>query len=198
MGSPNHHVHVAGQPLCSQESANIRRSPTPTRHLLLASLLITIPLLLIAALMLYFVLGHLVPRPTGDHISTDHSFQSGYYYTTKTAPTILTVSAWAPIICQWILASFMFIASYQIAHMARLESSNDTHAIAHAPTYFRHVMRGDPLSLKSWFAGIYVTLRTKRNARIPVARSIHFAALSLLLATCLTYVNNAPASRDEN
>lgn len=162
-----------------------RRSSTSKRSLLFASAVVSIPLLLITAVLLLFVFRNLIHVTTkSDLLPSDAKKKrprATYYYSQVDVSKILVAGSWAVLIAQWVLGSFMFIFSYKIAQEILEESEKEP-----LPGYFRQIMRGDPNGLWPWIIHFFSRLPFRRRKSRPAARYVHLAVLSFFLACCIS------------
>ena len=83
-----------------------------------------------------------------------------------------------------------------IFHVRRVISDCPTNSVrisqldettASTPSYFKHIMRGNPFALKSWAFQTFSPFRKRSSSEGKhIARHIHLAALALLFALVLT------------
>lgn len=157
------------------------------RDLFLAFVVVSIPLLLIAILLLIFTFHYredpasyiVLPVLPVQNYSTDA------FYTTKDLGSFLLVGSWASNIAAVIVAPFMVLFSYAVAREIIQHEKNGYEDLASRPPLLREIMRGGYVGVWYWirrniFKKPETTLRKGSLLRV-----IDVAGLGLFVATLL-------------
>lgn len=127
---------------------------TRKRNLFLASSVASLPLLVIAIILLVFVFqpdhrqkpaADLPDKSTYNLVfPAPQFFRSGVYWTDHHAGSFLLLASWASSMATLVTAPFMILYSYIIARKVVQESATGPQVEADRPEFFYEVLRGGP------------------------------------------------------
>ena len=171
----NHHTHQPSAPRLSRK-----------RDVFLAFVVVSLPLLVIAILLLAFIFLSDRERPaTYANIPELPFFQNvslDAFYTKVDPGSFLLVGSWASNIAEMIVAPFMLLFSYAVAREI-LHATSDHEDAESRPPLLREIMRGAHVGVWHWLAE--KTHRRPKSA-LPVLRVVDVAGLGLFTATVFT------------
>ena len=158
------------------------------RDLFLAFTLVSLPLLVIAILLLAFTFhyrenpvsyGEIPELPFRDKPSTDA------YYTTVDPGSFLLVGSWASNVAAIIVAPFMVLFSYAVAREI-IQHEKDGHQDSGLrPPLLREIMRGAHVGVWHWVGqNVFKNSRSIRG-KGPLLRVVDIAGIGLVVATLL-------------
>lgn len=174
------------------------------RDLWLAFVVVSLPLLVIAILLLAFTFHYreeplLYPEDHGLPFSHPPSLHP--FYTNVASGSFLLVASWASNIAGFVIAPFMVLFSYAVAREIILHPTGDYEYAQSHPPSLREIMEGAPQShpplLREIMRGAHVGVwhwvaqktyqRPKRAVgKEPILRVVDVAGIGLFTATLLT------------
>ena len=181
-GSQNDHSAQVSAPQLSRK-----------RDILLAFFIVSLPLLLIAILLLAFIF-HYRENPTSfleipalplEHLSPNA------FYTSVDAGNFLLVGSWASNIATIVVAPFMVLFSYAVAREILQHTTGNHENTEARPPLLREIMRGAHLGMWHWVAQKTYKRPKGTLGREPVLRVVDVAGLGLFTATLLACVESS-------
>ena len=175
----DHHTEQVSAPRLSRK-----------RDLFLAFVIVSLPLLVIAILLLAFIFLSDRERPASyaeirDLPFFEHPPLNAFY--TKVDPgSFLLVGSWASNIAEIVVAPFMVLFSYAVAREVLQHATDDHENARSRPPLLREIMRGAHVGVWHWVA--QKTYKRPKNVlgKRPVLRVVDVAGLGLFAATLLT------------
>ena len=171
----NDHTRQASAPRLSRK-----------RDVFLAFVVVSLPLLVIAILLLAFIFLTDRERPATYTPTRELPFFQNVsldaFYTSVDPGSFLLVGSWASNIAEMIVAPFMVLFSYAVAREI-LHATTDHEDAKSRPPLLREIMRGAHVGVWHWLSE-----RTQRRPRsaLPVLRVVDVAGLGLFTATLFT------------
>ena len=171
----NDHTRQASPPRLSRK-----------RDVFLAFVVVSLPLLVIAILLLAFIFASERERPATYTQTRELPFFQNVsldaFYTSVDPGSFLLVGSWASNIAEMVVAPFMLLFSYAVAREI-LHAATDHEDAQSRPPLLREIMRGAHVGVWHWLAE-----RTQRRPRsaLPVLRVVDVAGLGLFTATLFT------------
>ena len=160
------------------------------RDIFLAFVLVSLPLLVIAILLLAFNFLSYRERPATYVATQELPFfakpSNDAFYTSVDAGAFLLVGSWASNVAEIVVAPFMVLFSYAVAREV-LQHAVHEHEDAQArPPLLREIMRGAHLGVWHWVAQKTYRRPKGEVGKEPVLRVVDVAGLGLFTATLLT------------
>jgi hypothetical protein len=159
----------------SIKDAHSRKHPWDFVHdILLAAAILTIPLLILTAALLFLVFSYLIKPATfnslGFPINQNAHISSDAYYINFSATSLTTVASWCSSLAPLLPPTVMTLLLYHISAMLKTKSEN--HANQELPTPFQLSLlvsfsEASLLSLWRWF--VYISER-KREKSVSIIR----------------------------
>lgn len=174
------------------------------RDLWLAFVVVSLPLLVIAILLLAFTFHYreeplLYPEDHGLPFSHPPSLHP--FYTNVASGSFLLVASWASNIAGFVIAPFMVLFSYAVAREMILHPTGDyEYAQSHPPSLreimegapqwhpplLREIMRGAHVGVWHWVAQKTYQRPKRAGGKEPILRVVDVAGIGLFTATLLT------------
>ena len=161
------------------------------RDILLAFVIVSLPLLVLAILLLAFVFFSDREEPALDigtrELPLDHLPSNASYYSKVDVGDFLIVSTWASNVAEIVVAPFMVLFSYAVAReILQHEAREDRDDGRSQPPLLREIMRGAHAGVWHWVAEKTYrrpkgALGNKRSLRV-----VDIAGVGLFTATLLT------------
>lgn len=159
------------------------------RDIFVAFVVVSLPLLVIAILLLVFVFargrenpGLYVESPTLPFLD---SASQDAYYTQVDSGDFLLIGSWASTIAEFVVAPFMVLFSYAVAREV-LNATRDHEDGSSRPPLLREIMRGAHVGVWHWVTQKAYKKSQSERGRLPVLSVVDVAGLGLLTATLLT------------
>lgn len=157
------------------------------RDIFLAFTIVSLPLLVIAILLLAFVFRAEREIPDNDtdnlELPVNNSLSSDAFYTRKDIGDFLLVGSWASNFATLTIAPFMLLFSYAVAREVALQSDKNHENPSTGLPLLQEILRGAQVGVWHWLAA----KTYKRNKALKTSvRAIDFAALGLFVATLLS------------
>ena len=159
------------------------------RDLLLAFVIVSLPLLVIAILLLAFIFlsdreipasyTEILALPFFEYPPLDA------FYTQVDPGSFLLVGSWASNIAEMVVAPFMVLFSYAVAREILQNAASDDEDAGSRPPLLREIMRGAHVGVWHWVAQ-KTYKRPKRALGKRILRVVDIAGLGLFTATLLT------------
>lgn len=152
------------------------------RDIFLAFTIVSLPLLVIAILLLAFVF--LAEREIPDNYTDNPQLpllnltSSDAFYTRKDAGDFLLVGSWASNFATLMIAPFMLLFSYAVAREVALQSAQNHENPGAWLPLLQEILRGTHVGIWHWLA---VKTCNRDKALKSAVRAIDFAALGLFL-----------------
>ena len=177
-----------------RSKSNAEHAATPKlsrkRDLFLAFVIVSLPLLVIAILLLAFVFHshreipasyqEIPELPFFQHPSLDA------FYTQLDPGSFLLVGSWASNFATIVVAPFMLLFSYAVAREIVQHVTNGHEDISLRPPLLREIISGTQIGVWHWLGRRFYKKPKRNLGEGPVLRVIDFAALGLFTATLLT------------
>jgi hypothetical protein len=159
------------------------------RDLFLAFAVVSLPLLVIAVVLLAFVFLNDRERPA-DYVEIPELPFFNHppldaFYTTVSPGSFLLAGSWASNIATIVVAPFMVLFSYAVARESLQQSLKDPGDSAAQSSLLREIMRGTAVGMWLWF-GHKTKRYTGARRRAPYLRVVDVAGLGLFIATLFT------------
>lgn len=160
------------------------------RDIFLAFVIVSLPLLVIAILLLVFIFNSDRERPALYVPSTNLPFAKDLpldaFYTRVDPGDFLLVGSWASNIAAIVVAPFMLLFSYAVAREILQHTPDDHEDGGTQPPLLREIMRGAHVGMWHWVA--QKTYKRPKSAvgKEPVLRVVDVAGIGLFTATLLT------------
>ena len=159
------------------------------RDLFLAFVIVSLPLLVIAIILLVFIFHSTRERPATyvksptlpflEHVPLDA------FYTTRSTGSFLLIGSWASNIAEIVVAPFMVLFSYAVAREI-LHASSEREDADSRPPLLREIMRGAHVGVWHWVAEKTYKRPERTHGNMPVLRAVDVAGIGLFTATLLT------------
>ena len=160
------------------------------RDLLLAFVMVSLPLLVIAILLLCFIFLSDRERPaTYREIQALPFFEypsSDAFYTSVDPGNFLLVGSWASNIAEIVVAPFMVLFSYAVAREILQHAASGHGDPESRPPLLREIMRGAHVGVWHWASEKFFRRSKAAPGKRPVLRVVDVAGLGLFTATLLT------------
>lgn len=160
------------------------------RDLFLAFAIVSLPLLVIAILLLIFIFHshreipasyqEIPELPFLEHPSLDA------FYTRVDPGSFLLVGSWASNFATIVVAPFMLLFSYAVAREIVQHATNGHEDTSLRPPLLREIIRGTQVGVWHWVGQRFYKKPKRTLGEGPVLRVVDFAALGLFTATLLT------------
>ena len=161
------------------------------RDLFLAFVIVSLPLLVIAILLLVFAIHFREDLASYVEISSlpVQVYPTDAFYTTVDPGNFLLVGSWASNIAAIIVAPFMVLFSYAVAREIIQYEKNGHEDPGSRPLLLREIMRGAHVGVWHW-VGQNVFKKSKgRGEKGPLLRVVDVAGIGLFVATLLAWVD---------
>ena len=159
------------------------------RDLWLAFVIVSLPLLVIAILLLAFTfLDREIPLlyPEDHRLPFSRPPSLHPFYTNVASGSFLLVASWASNIAGFVIAPFMVLFSYAVAREIILHPTGDYEYAQSHPPLLREIMRGAHVGVWHWVAQKTYQRPKSAVGKEPVLRVVDVAGIGLFTATLLT------------
>lgn len=175
------------------------------RDLWLAFVIVSLPLLVIAILLLAFTFHYRekpLLYPEDDRLPFSRPPSLRPFYTNVASGSFLLVASWASNIAGFVIAPFMVLFSYAVAREIILHPTGDyEYAQSHPmvpheimrggapqshPPLLREIMRGAHVGVWHWVAQKTYQRPKRAVGKEPILRVVDVAGIGLFIATLLT------------
>ena len=160
------------------------------RDIFLAFIIVSLPLLVIAILLLTFIFLHDRERPDSYIESPDLPFSEHLprdaFYTIVDPGDFLLLGSWASNIAEIVVAPFMLLFSYAVAREILQHTQNEHEDAGARPPLLREIMRGAHVGVWHWVAQKTYKRPQSALGKEPVLRVVDVAGIGLFTATLLT------------
>ena len=173
-----------------KEQASAAPRLSRKRDILLAFVIVSLPLLVLAILLLAFIFLNDRERPASYTGTPELPFEylpSNAFYSKVDLGDFLLVSTWASNVAEIVVAPFMVLFSYAVAReILQLEARDNRDDGGSQPPLLREIMRGAHVGVWHWAAEKTYrrpkgALGNKRSLRV-----VDIAGVGLFTATLLT------------
>lgn len=157
------------------------------RDLFLAFFIVSLPLLVIAILLLVFTF-HDRENPAsyvGIPLLPLQNYSTDAFYTTVDAGNFLLVGSWASNIAAIIVAPFMVLFSYAVAREIIQHEKNGHEDSGPRPPLLREIMRGAHVGVWHWVGQNVFKISKTMRGKGPLLRVVDVAGIGLVVATLL-------------
>lgn len=173
-----------------EEQASTAPRLSRKRDILLAFVIVSLPLLVVAILLLAFIFLHDREKPasfTGTRELPIEYLPSNAFYSIVDLGDFLIVSTWASNVAEIVVAPFMVLFSYAVAReILQHEARDHRDGGGSQPPLLREIMRGAHVGVWHWVAE--KTHRRPKGAlgNKRILRVVDIAGIGLFTATLLT------------
>ena len=157
------------------------------RDLFLAFVIVSLPLLVIAILLLIFSIYYRENPAsyTGTSLLPVQNYSTDAFYTTVDPGNFLLVGSWASNIAAIIVAPFMVLFSYAVAREIIQQEKNGPEGSGLRPPLLREIMRGAHVGTWHWVRQNVFNRSTSMRGKGPLLRPVDVAGIGLVIATLL-------------
>lgn len=165
---------------------------TRKRDLLLAFTIVSLPLLVIALILLVFTFKFSQRQYLDSSLGTTELPSSGYdlsdaYFTSISPGSFLLVGSWASNFATVVVAPFMLLFSYTVAREMVLQRTNgNSDALAGRPPLLREILGGAYAGIWYWVVHRVWKKKCVPGQKLLSLRAVDLAAFGLLTASLLT------------